>query len=67
MQNIEIVQLLKKSKFDKRMTMNDIAIKSAVGIRTVNRIFTGLDARFSSMSAVLKTLDLNIHIDKKVA
>ncbi len=67
MQNREILQLLKKSKLDKNMTMNDIATKSNVGIRTVNRIFAGQDVRFSSMSAVLEALDLNLHIDSKAA
>ncbi len=67
MQNREILQLLKKSKFDNKMTMNDIAAKSNVGIRTVNRIFAGQDVRFSSMSAVLEALGLSIHIDSKAA
>ncbi len=67
MQNREILQLLKRSKFDKKMTMNDIAAKSNVGIRTVNRIFSGRDVRFSSMTAVLEALGLNLHIDSKAA
>ena len=64
MKNIKIVELLRKSKAEKKMTMNDIAEKSNVGIRTVNRIFAGEDVRFSSMMAVLKALNLTIHIEK---
>jgi len=67
MQNREILQQLKKSKSDKKMTMNDIAIQSNIGIRTVNRIFAGEDVRFSSMTAVFEALDLNIHINSKAA
>ncbi len=65
MENMEIVQLLKKSKSDKKMTMNEIAAKSSVGIRTVNRIFAGDDVRFSSIEAVMDALDLSLIADKK--
>ena len=67
MQNMDIVQLLKKSKFDKKMTMNEIAEKSNIGIRTVNRIFAGEDVRFSSMSAVLDALDIDLRLHMKMA
>lgn len=67
MQNIEIIQLLKKSKFGKKMTMNEIAKKSNVGIRTVNRIFAGEDVRFSSMAAVLDALDIDLNLHMKMA
>lgn len=67
MQNREILQLLKKSKVDKKMTMNEIAEKSNVGIRTVNRIFAGQDVRFISMYAVLEALGLNLYVDSKAA
>ena len=67
MQNREILQILKKSKFNKKMTMNDIAAKSNVGIRTVNRIFAGEDVRFSTIIAVLEALDLNLYINSKAA
>ncbi len=67
MQSREILKLLKESKSDKNMTMNEIAEKSNVGIRTVNRIFAGQDVRFSSIVAVLEALDLNLNIDSKAA
>ena len=67
MQNMGILQQLKKSKSDKKMTMNDISEKSKVGIRTVNRVFAGQDVRFSSIAAILEALDLNIHISSKAA
>lgn len=67
MQHMEIVQLLKESKSRKKMTMNSIAKKSNVGIRTVNRIFAGKDVRFSSLSAVLDALDIDLHADMKMA
>ena len=67
MQNMGILQQLKKSKSDKKMTMNDIAEKSSVGVRTVNRAFAGQDVRFSSIAAILEALDLNIHISSKAA
>ncbi len=66
MQNIEIVQLLKRSKSRKNMTMNEIAEKSNVGIRTVNRIFAGQDVRFSSMTAVLDALDIDLNLHMKM-
>lgn len=65
MQNLEILEELKKSKSLKKLTMNDIAHRSGVGIRTVNRIFAGHDVRFSSIIAVVEALDLNLSIDKK--
>ena len=67
MQNREILQLLKKFIFDKKMTMNDIVAKYNVGIRTVNRIFAGQDVHLSSMSSVLEALGLSLHIDSKAA
>ncbi len=66
MQNIEIAQLLKRSKSRKNMTMNEIAEKSNVGIRTVNRIFAGQDVRFSSMTAVLDALDIDLNLHMKM-
>ena len=67
MKNIKIIELLKQSKSDKKLTMMEIASRSKVGIRTVNRIFAGEDVRFSSMLAVLDTLDieLNAHMKTK--
>ncbi len=67
MQNMEILQQLKKSKSNKNMTMNDIAEKSSIGIRTVNRIFAGEDVRFSSMAAVLDALDIDLRLHMKMA
>ena len=67
MKNIEIVDLLRKSKSEKKMTMNDIAEKSNVAIRTVNRIFAGEDVRFSSMMAVFNALDLDFELHMKKA
>lgn len=67
MQEINIVQLLKKSKSTKNMTMSDIAEKSNIGIRTVNRIFAGEDVRFSSMAAVLDALDIDLRLHMKMA
>ncbi len=66
MQNMEILQQLKKSKSNKNMTMNDIAEKSSIGIRTVNRIFAGEDVRFSSMAAVLDALDIDLRLHMKM-
>ena len=67
MHNIKIFPLLKKSKENKHMTMNDIAKKTSGGIRTVNRVFAGEEVRFSTLVAILETLDLDIYIDKKRA
>ena len=67
MQKMEILQQLKKSKSNKKMTMNDISVQSYVGIRTVNRIFSGEDVRFSSMVAVLDALDIDLHAHIKIA
>ncbi len=64
---MEILQQLKKSKSNKNMTMNDIAEKSSIGIRTVNRIFAGEDVRFSSMAAVLDALDIDLRLHMKMA
>ena len=63
----QIVQLIKKSKQQKKMTLNKIASESGVAIRTVNRLFAGEDVRFSSLMAVLETLDLSIYVEKEVA
>ncbi len=63
----QIVQLIRKAKKQKKMTLNEIASESKVAIRTVNRIFAGEDVRFSSLVAVLDTLDLNIYVEKEVA
>ena len=63
----QIVQLIKKEKQQKKMTLNKIASESGVAIRTVNRIFAGEDVRFSSLMAVLETLDLSIYVEKEVA
>lgn len=65
MQNFEIVEILKKAKSTKKFTMNEIAEKSSIGIRTVNRIFAGQDVRFSSIVAVLKVLDIDLNLHMK--
>ena len=67
MQSKEIVALLKESKSQKKMTINEIAAESNIGIRTVNRIFAGEDVRFSSMVAVLDVLDIDFRLHKKMA
>ncbi len=63
----QIVALLKQAKQEKKMTLNQIASHAGVAIRTVNRIFAGEDVRFSSLLAVLETLDLNVYVEKEVA
>jgi len=63
----QIVALLKHAKQEKKMTLNQIASQSDVAIRTINRIFAGEDVRFSSLIAVLETLDLNVYVEKEVA
>jgi len=65
--NLELVGMLRKAKVLKKFTMNDIADKSGVGIRTVNRIFAGQDVRFSSMIAVLDALHINLDAQFKQA
>lgn len=67
MRTEQIVTLLKQAKKEKKMTLHEIASHSKVAIRTVNRIFAGEDVRFSSLTAVLKTLDLNVYVEKEVA
>lgn len=67
MSTTQIVQLIKKAKKQKQMTLNEIASESKVAIRTVNRIFAGEDVRFSSLMAVLETLNLSIYVEKEVA
>jgi transcriptional regulator with XRE-family HTH domain len=63
MQVERIKVLLREAKTRKKMTINEIAAKSNVGIRTVNRIFAGQDVRFSSLIAVLEALELTLYID----
>ena len=67
MQKQELMQMLRQAKSEKQLTMKDISKKSAVAIRTVNRIFAGDDVRMSSLQAVLQILDLDlrIHSDSK--
>ena len=67
MQVERITVLLREAKTRKKMTINEIAAKSNVGIRTVNRIFAGEDVRFSSMVAVLDVLDIDFRLHKKMA
>jgi len=67
MNSSEIVQRIKEAKQQKGLTFRDIASESGVAIRTVNRIFAGEDVRFSSLMAVLETLDLSISVEKEVA
>jgi len=63
----EIVQRIKEAKQQKGLTFSDIASESGVAIRTVNRIFAGEDVRFSSLRAVLETLDLSISVEREAA
>ncbi len=65
MQNMEILQQIRKSKSDKKMTMNDIAEKSGIGVRTINRILAGEDVRYSSLDAVTNALGLRFILDTK--
>jgi predicted transcriptional regulator len=55
----ELVLLLKQAKHERSLTMREIAERSQVGLRTVNRIFAGEDVRCSSLSAVMETLDID--------
>ena len=55
----ELVGLLKRAKHERSLTMREIAERSQVGLRTVNRIFASEDVRCSSLSAVLETLDID--------
>ena len=59
--------MVKKAKNMKKLTMHDIAGKSGVGIRTVNRVFAGHDVRFSSITAILDALDIDLNMHLKVA
>ena len=63
----QIVKEIRRAKQQKKMTLEEIANNSKVAIRTVNRIFAGEDVRFSSLRAVLETLDLSIYIEREVA
>lgn len=67
MRREQIVELIKKAKQQKKMTLHEIAFESKVAIRTVNRIVAGEDVRFSSLVAVLETLNLSITVEKEVA
>jgi len=67
MNTTEIVQRIKEAKQEKKLTLSEIASESGVAIRTVNRIFAGEDVRFSSLQAVLETLDLIIYIEREAA
>ena len=62
MQRKELVDVLRRTKSKKQLTMKEIAAEADIGIRTVNRIFAGEDVRFSSLLAVLETLDLDLSI-----
>ena len=59
-----VVEHIRNQKDDLGWTIERISLESGVGIRTVNRIFAGQDVRYSSLVAVLKALDLTIHIEK---
>lgn len=63
MSSTQIVQLIKKAKKQKEMTLDEIASQSGVAIRTVNRIFAGEDVRYSSMVSVLETLGLSFFVN----
>ena len=67
MNTTEIVQRIKEAKQEKKLTLSEIASESGVAIRTVNRIFAGEDVRFSSLQAVLETLDLIIYVEREAA
>ena len=65
MNTTEIVQRIKEAKQEKKLTLSEIASESGVAIRTVNRVFAGEDVRFSSLRAVLETLDLIIYVERE--
>ena len=62
MQRRELVDVLRYAKSKKQLTMKEIAAEADVGIRTVNRVFAGEDVRFSSLLAVLRSLDLDLSV-----
>ena len=54
-------------KHELEWTIEKISKESGVGVRTVNRIFAGQDVRFSSITAVLDALDIDLSLRMKKA
>ncbi len=54
-------------KHELAWTIEKISKESGVGVRTVNRIFAGQDVRFSSITAVLDALDIDLSLRMKKA
>ena len=67
MKSEQFVEQVRSAKQQKKMTLQEIASRSGVAIRAVNRIFAGEDVRFSSLRAVLEILDLGIYIEREAA
>ena len=63
----DIVQCFKESRQQKKLILSEISSESGVAIHTVNRIFSGEDVHFSSLRALLETLDLRIYVEKEAA
>lgn len=61
----QIIDQLKGQKKKLNMTIRDISKNSGISIRSVNRVFSGEDVRYSAIEAVLGALGLSILIDKK--
>ena len=66
MQQKYLIESIRERKDDLGWTIERLSQESGVGIRTINRIFSGQDIRFSSMVAVLNVLDIDLKLHMKI-
>ena len=63
---VQLVDTIKLRKQELGITIDKMSSESGVGTRTINRILAGKDVRYSSISALVEVLELNLNINKKV-
>jgi len=61
---VQLVDTIKQQKQKLGLTIGKMSSESGVGIRTINRILAGDDVRYSSISSVLKSLDLTLSVSE---
>jgi len=59
---VQLANTIRQRKQELGLTIDDMSSESGVGTRTINRILAGDDVRYSSISSVLKSLDLTLFI-----
>jgi len=60
---IQLSEMIRQRKSELGLTIQKISSESGVAERTVNRILSGEDVRYSSLLAVLVVLDLSISVN----